>query len=246
MLSASQDSTGTGNGGFRGVDPGLGDPNLTSAFPRRRVASLWADSIYANPSASSFSGGFRKYVFGDKVVMPVMTSSEIQFIKAEAAFRSGKKALALTAYTSGINQHFDFINRTSFPRGNLPLYNTNPIPAAERNAYLASANVKKTEATLTLADILLQKYIALWGWGFFETWVDLRRHHYLDIDPATGAQYYLGFALPATIAPENLGKAVYRVRPRFNSEYVWNIEELRRIGALNSDYHTYETWFSKQ
>lgn len=245
MLSMSQDSTGTGNGGYRGVDPGLGDPNLTTAFPRRRVASLWADSIYANPSASTF-GTFRKYLFGDRVVMPVMTSSEIQFIKAEAAFRSNKKATALAAYTQGINQHFDFINRTGFPRANLPLFNTNPIPAAERTAYLASNNVKKTEATLTLADIMLQKYIALWGWGFFETWVDLRRYHYLDIDPATGQQVYLGFALPGTIAAENLGKPVYRVRPRFNSEYVWNIEELRRIGALNSDYHTYEPWFSRQ
>lgn len=246
MLSASQDSTGTGNGGYRGVDPGIGDPNQSSAFPRRRVAAVWGDSIYANPSASSF-GTFRKYLFGDKVVMPVMTSSEIQFIKAEAAFRSNKKALALTAYTAGINQHFDFINRTSFPRGNFPLFTTNPISAAERAAYLASANVKKTEATLTMTDILLQKYIALWGWGFFETWVDLRRYHYLDTDPLNNnQQYYLGFALPGTIAAENLGKPVYRVRPRFNSEYVWNIEELRRIGALNSDYHTYETWFSKQ
>lgn len=245
MLSVSADSTGTGNGGYRGVDPGLGDPNLTSAFPRRRVGIAWADSTYANPSASIF-GSFRKYVFGDKVVLPVMTSSEIQFIKAEAAFRSNKKAIALAAYTAGISQHFDFINRATFPRANLPLYNGNPIPASEKAAYLASANVKKTEASLTLADILLQKYIALWGWGFFETWVDLRRHHYTDIDPATGQQYYLGFALPGTIAPENLGKPVYRVRPRFNSEYVWNIEELRRIGALNSDYHTYEPWFSRQ
>lgn len=245
MLSASQDSTGTGNGGYRGVDPGLGDPNQASAFPRRRVGVVWADSVYTNPSASVF-GSFRKYLFGDKVVMPVMTSSEIQFIKAEAALRSNKKSLALAAYTLGINQHFDFINRATFPRGNFPLYNTNPIPASERAAYLASANVKKSDATLTLADIMLQKYIALWGWGFFETWVDLRRYHYLDIDAATNQQVYLGFALPATLAPENLGKPVYRVRPRFNSEYVWNIEELRRIGALNSDYHTYEPWFSKQ
>jgi hypothetical protein len=244
MLSASADTTGSGNGGYRGVDPGIGDPNLSTAFPRRRVGTPWADTLFGNPSAGNFSNNFRKYLFGDKVVMPVMTSSEIKFIKAEAAYRSGKKALALTAYTEGINLHFDFINRTSFPRANLQLYTQNPISGVDRAAYLASANVKKTELTLTLSDIMLQKYIALWGWGFFETWVDLRRYHYLDT--YEGLQVFTGFALPGTLAPENLGKAVYRVRPRFNSEYVWNIEELRRIGALNSDYHTYETWFSRQ
>jgi hypothetical protein len=248
MLSMSQDSTGTGNGGYRGVEPGVGDPNFSSgvvANQRRRVAAPWGDSIYTNPSRNNFSTNVRKYLFGDKVVMPVMTASEIQFIKAEAAFRKNDKATALAAYTSGINLHFDFINRPSFPRANNLLFNQNPIPASERAAYLASNNVKKTEATLTLADIMLQKFIALWGWGFFETWVDLRRYHYLDIDPSTGQQVYLGFVPPATLAAENIGKLVYRVRPRFNSEYVWNIEELRRIGALNSDYHTYETWMSK-
>jgi hypothetical protein len=73
----------------------------------------------------------------------------------------------------------------------------------------------------------------------------MRRYHYVDIDPLTGQQVYLGLVLPATIAPENLGKLTYRVRPRFNSEYVWNRDELLRIGALNGDYHTYETWFGK-
>ncbi len=248
MLSMSQDSTGTGNGGYRGVDPGIGDPNYSStvvANQRKRVAAPWGDSIYTNPSRNNFSTNIRKYLFGDKVVFPVMTASEIQFIKSEAAFRSNKKPLAYTAYLQGINLHFDFINRPSFPRSNNLLFNQNPISATERAAYLASNNVKKSDATLTLADILLQKYISLWGWGFFETWVDMRRYHYLDIDPFTGQQVYLGLSLPSTIAPENIGKLVYRVRPRYNSEYVWNVDELRRIGALNSDYQTYEMWFSK-
>lgn len=249
MLSMSQDSTGTGNGGYRGVDPGIGDPNYSStvvANQRRRVAAPWGDSIYTNPSRNNFSTNVRKYLFGDKVVMPVMTSSEIQFIKAEAAFRSNQKTTAYGAYLEGIRMHFDFINRASFPRSNGLIYNQTVITTAERNAYLASANVKQSEATLTLADIMLQKYIALWGWGFFETWVDLRRYHYVDLDPATNQQVYLGFTLPSTLAAENIGKLVYRVRPRYNSEYVWNIEELRRIGALNVDYHTYETWNTRQ
>jgi hypothetical protein len=36
------------------------------------------------------------------------------------------------------------------------------------------------------------------------------------------------------------------MRPRFNSEYVWNINELARIGATQLDYHTKEQWFSQK
>ena len=255
LLTASQDTT-NGNGGFRGVDPAAGDPNIsltgtyavgTTSFinARKRVSSLWGDSVYANPSTAVFSSQYKRYLFADKAVFPIMTSSEIQFMKAEAAYRKNDKSTALVAYTNGINQHFDFINRQTFPRGNTTLFNTTTITGAERTAYFNGNNVKRTEATLFLSDIMLQKYIALWGWGFFETFVDMRRYHYTDLDPVSGTQVYLGFALPVTLAPENLGKPVYRVRPRFNSEYVWNRPELLRIGALNVDYHTYEPWFTQ-
>ncbi len=254
MLTASED-TANGNGGFRGVGPGTGDPfsTLTGVYAvgstnwlnaRKRVPAPWADSVYANPSASVFNPLYRHYLFADRVVMPVLTASEIQFIKAEAALRKGDATTALTAYTSGINLHFDFVNRSTMPRGNAVLFTGNPITATERATYMSSANVKTNPAALTLTDIMLQKYIALWGWGFFETFVDMRRYHWTDLDPATGVQVYKTFVLPV-VAAENFGKPVYRVRPRFNSEYVWNRDELLRIGALNGDYHTYETWFSK-
>lgn len=262
MITCSEDTT-NGNGGFRGVAPSVGDPNLalTGVYAvgsanwlnaRKRVPSPWADSIYLNPSANVFNPSFRHYLFADKVVMPVMTASEIQFMKAEAALRKGDAATAHAAYLSGINLHFDFINRGTMPKSNLVLFTGNIISAAERTNYLASANVKNSPATLTLSDIMLQKYIALWGWGFFETFVDMRRYHWTDNDPAlpiipnnaAASQVYRNFLLPS-LASENFTKPVYRVRPRFNSEYVWNRDELLRIGALNGDYHTYETWFSK-
>ena len=257
MLSASHDTT-NGNGGYRGVDPGAGDPYVSLrnwwTYPegsasynnaRKKVATPWGDTTYANPSASVFSTSYQKYLFGNKVVLPVMTSSEIQFLKSEAVYKKGDKSAAYAAYKKGINLHFDFINRASFPRGNTPLYTGSPISAGERAAYLSGNNVKQDASLLTLSDIMLQKYIALWGWGFFETWVDLRRYHYVDTDPVTGLQVYKGFVLPTPLAPENNGKLVYRARPRYNSEYIWNIDELRRLGGMNPDYHTYETWFSQ-
>ncbi|MBP9739375.1 MAG: SusD/RagB family nutrient-binding outer membrane lipoprotein [Chitinophagaceae bacterium] len=249
MLSASQDTT-NGNGGYRGVDPALGDPfsaTTTGTNARKRVATLWGDSTYANPSSAVFTPTAGKFLFKDKVVMPVSTYSEMMFTKAEAAFKKGDKVTAYTAYTAGINAHFDFINRNySGVRGNANLYNVSPISASQRTAYLnTSGNVKASAATLTVTDIMLQKYIALWGWGWVETWNDLRRYHYIDMDGDTGDQVFKGFVLPATYFANNLNKPAYRFRPRYNSEYVWNLDQLRKLGADKLDYHTYETWFSK-
>jgi hypothetical protein len=238
MLSVSSDSV------YRGVNPGVGD---TETNPRRRVPLPFGDSLYTNLFVSNYAGTVRKYLFGDKVPFPIMTASEMQFLKAEAAFLKGDKTTALAAYTKGISLHFDFINRPNMPRGNNTLFTGAQLTGADLSSYLASTSVKKTTATLQLSDIMLQKYIALWGWGFFETWVDMRRYHYTDIDPSssTGNQVYAGFSLPSTLSGSNLGKPIYRVRPRFNSEYVWNRDELLRIGALNIDYHTYETFISR-
>ena len=112
------------------------------------------------------------------------------------------------------------------------------VAAADRDAYMASAAVPQTADALKLSDIMLQKYIALWVHGALETWVDMRRYHYDN-------QVYLGFEFPATFYLDNGGNPVYRLRPRYNSEYVWNREALDQIGGNNADYHTYELWFSK-
>lgn len=256
MLTASQDTT-NGNGGYRGVDPGSGDPfsALTGNYAvgsanwinaRKRVAVVWGDSLYANPSASTFSTTAGRFLFQDKAVMPVMTYTQILFTKAEAAFRKGNKTLAYDAYINGIKAHFAFINRSyGTVRGNANIYSGAPISSAQLTAYLTSENVKQTAGALTIGDIMMQKYIALWGYGFFETWVDLRRFHYTDADPDMPAQQvYKGFTLPTSFFPDNLNKPVYRVRPRYNSEFVWNRDELARLGALQPDYHTVPVWFS--
>ena len=247
MLSASGDTT-NGNGGYRGVDAGLGDPLNSSTTSALRVASPFGDATYGNPSAARFDPSRGKYLFRDKVVHPIMTYSEMQFIKAEASFiKYGANSTAYTAYLNGINGHFAFINRATFPRSNTPLYTNAAITTAEQTSYTNSANVKKTAATLTLTDIMLQKYIALWGWGFFETWVDMRRYHYTDLDPLTALPVYKGYQIPTKVATTNPGgKLATRVRPRYNSEYVWNFPQLEAIGATLPDYHVKEMWFSQK
>ncbi len=257
LLSCSQDTTiGSINGGYRGLVPGVGDPNTTTINPRQRVAVVWGDSLYTNPGTANFSLPAGKYVFHNKAVLPVMTFAEMQFILAEAQFaKAPNSVLAYNAYRAGIGAHFDFINRTAYPRANIPLFKVLPINAAERNQYLASANVKQTPAALTRSDIMMQKYIALWGWGYVETWTDMRRYHYTDIDPQTALPVYRALQPLAAVFADNQGRLVYRLRPRFNSEYVWNIDAINQMVADAGTYntftvtepnlHTAECWFSR-
>jgi len=217
-----------------GIEVTKGEGPILTA---KRPNNFWGTAIVV-PGVDT-----ARFIFRDNAEFPFMTSSEIQFMKAEAAFRSGNKGLALSAYKQGIAQHFDML---------LSKYNVNIRPsrvmtAATRDAFLADTRVvPATSGALTLSQIMQQKYIALWGHGVLEAWTDLRRYHYTDLDPATGRQVYFSFTPPlaADLWPDNGGKWSYRVRPRHNSEYVWNIAEIAVYGGDLIDYHTKEMWFS--
>jgi hypothetical protein len=237
------------NGGYRYLIPatsGNADPNHTAAPTtvngRRRVSTLYGDSAILNTGVGNWSGTLGKYVFQNRVSFPIMTYHELQFIKSEAAFRKGDRVTAHAAYLNGIRSHMDFANTINAGVVGVP-----NITTVQRDAYLASGNVRQIPDSLRITDIMLQKYIGDFGWNFEECWMDLRRFHYFDIDPQTGNPVYVDFArgIPFYSA-NNLGpKPQYRFFPHPNSENDWNINELRRIGGLNIDYHTYETWVTK-
>jgi len=177
-----------------------------------------------------------RYLFADRSRMPVMTYAELQFVKAEAALRSGNPALARTAYVNGISSHFDFVNARNLDAGQTPTQ----ILASEKAAFLADTNI--VPANITLSHIMSQKFVALWAWGHNEIWMDMRRFHYTDLDLASGTQVFRGFTAPTTLYADNVNKLVERIRPRFNSEYVWNRDALDVIGGLATDYHTKPIW----
>jgi hypothetical protein len=182
-----------------------------------------------------------RYIFRNGSPVPVITASEVMFMKAEALYRKGDKSAALIAYRRAIELNFDMLQNvysTNVPSANL-------ITPSVRDAYLANTTVVPSVSEFTLSHIMLQKYIALFGYGAQETWVDMRRYHYTDQE--NGLQVYRDFAPPtgSDLWPENNGKPVYRVRYRFNSEYVWNLLELQKLGADAIDWHTKEVWFSK-
>jgi hypothetical protein len=228
MLSPSPD------GQFRGLDINVVGFGALSAAQQPQ-------NLYGFPG----TGGAQqkgRYLFDDKAKMPVMTYAQLQFIKAEAAYRAGDKATALTAYRNGISAHIDWVNARNTDNGQTPTQ----ITAAEKSAFLAAPTIVPTSPNeLTLTHIMSQKYLAQWGWGHNEIWMDMRRYHYTDMDPASGKQVFPGFAPPTTLHPDNGGKIVQRIRPRFNSEYVWNRPGLDAIGGLALDYHTKPLWITQ-
>ena len=194
-----------------------------------------------NPYNYPGTGGLQspgRYLFDDKAKMPAMTYSQLQFVKAEAALRSGDRAMARQAYINGISSHIDFVNA----RNNDNNQAATQITAAEKAAFLADPDIVPAAGALGLMHIMVQKYIAQWMWGHNELWMDMRRYWYTGIDPTTGLQVYPGFTPPTNLYPDNAGKLVYRIRPRYNSEYVWNREGLDAIGGLELDYHTKPLW----
>jgi SusD/RagB-like outer membrane lipoprotein len=216
------------DGVYRGLDPNvLGFGALAD--------SQRPNNFFGYPaSGGSLLPG--RYLFADRAKIPVMTYAELQFIKAEAALRAGNQVTALDAYKKGISFHIDFVNARNLDDNQSP----SQITAAEKTAFLADANIVPT--TLTLSHIMSQKYIALWGWGHNELWMDMRRYHYTDLDPVSGTQVFRGFTPPTNLYFRNSGKVSQRIRPRYNSEYVWNQAGLSAIDALATDYHTKPLW----
>lgn len=229
------------NDSYKGIIPWVG---LSGLATNDQPTNFWG-------ATGTGAGATPRYIFQDKAPFPIMTASEMQFLLAEAYLRKNDKASALSAYVNGISLNIDML--TNDYSNNV----SNPITPASKSAYLSNPGiVPSSPAGLTLPMVMLQKYIALYGWGVQETWVDMRRFHYTDIDAITGTgqQVYVGFTPPSgsNLYPGNNGKLVYRARMRYNSEYLYDIPSLLLIGAVSdmkgtqvSDYVTTKPWFAQ-
>lgn len=114
---------------------------------------------YYDPSDSTLLGTY----YGSKN-SPVyfMSYDELKFIEAEAQFRKGNTAGAATAYNDAVA--------------------ANLLRTVDSTDYLAK--VEKTAANITLQDIMVQKYIALFLSP--ETWTDWRRTGYPALTAPAG------------------------------------------------------------
>lgn len=144
-------------------------------------------------------------------------------------------------------------------------------------AYIAGPYVEGLSIDdFTLSHIMMQKYVALYPWGASEVWVDLRKYHYdiphssevpkmgdgwdditsmnhkWDEDPT---KVFKGFYLaPMRVQNKNSkfdyrneGSPCYRLRPRYNSEYMWNkpaLENLKPDSGNTEKYQCSIPWFA--
>lgn len=188
--------------------------------------------------------------------------------KALSAFKDGVKA------DINFTEKFIFPGKEGSPTGGDKI--TKALFRSLANEYLAGPYVDQLQLSdFTLSHIMMQKYNALFPWGAQEAWVDLRKYHY-DINytgdyPSNGNGWtdsqvdqkwdsdpdkvYKGFFLaPAQVEGRkvqyninNAGSPSYRLRPRYNSEYMWNLkslEELRPISGTAPNYQTSIPWFA--
>lgn len=224
------------NGTFRGIQSNRGTSNLSV---NDQPKNFWGGT-FATTAASTDTGA--RYIFKNNSPFPIITATETKFMLAEAYYRKGDKAAARQAYVDGISISMDML--TSQYESSVPT--AQRITPAAKAAFLSNPVIAPPAASLNLSDIMLQKYIALYGYGILETWVDIRRYHYTDQE--NGTQVYADFTLPTGVDLfiNNNNKPVYRARPRYNSEYLYNVKELERIGALALDYHTKEQWSTQK
>ncbi|MVN22858.1 SusD/RagB family nutrient-binding outer membrane lipoprotein [Mucilaginibacter arboris] len=209
---------------YRGVIPPLGDPN-----------SADANTLIPQFVGMSATNGVKpKYLFNDASRGVLMTYPVLQFMKSEALYKKGDISGALLAYIKGVTAALDFVSNP--PIGTALTGVTNYISPTAITNYLNGPSVKHSTATLQLSDILQQKFIACFLWNPLEAWADERRYQY-------SATVFQGFTKPGTLYPDNAGKQVYVVRPRYNSEYIWNVPALQSFGATAPDYHTTKPWF---
>lgn len=230
MINPMATTSTTTNLVYRGTVATKGDIPTTKTVP----------GVYGVAAATSAKPYTGKYIYGtgtDAARFPLYSYAQLQFAKAEALFIQGNKGGAWIAYDRGIRGHMDFVNRY----GRYGSVVAPAITAAEITAYMASSEVAQNGADLTIADIMGQKYIAQWGWAGQEQWTDLRKYHY---DPLVFKQFKPLETGEAWRVVATVPQYIYRLRPRQNSEYVWNFAELQVWGADKSDYPYKETWFS--
>ncbi|MET3114661.1 hypothetical protein AAKU52_002396 [Pedobacter sp. CG_S7] len=148
-----------GTGHFNGVIdprlPKLFDNGGAATYIGRPVGTLNTEQG-SNLANADFT---EKTFYGARTsAVPILTYSEMQFIKAEALISTDKPA-AYLAYINGI-------------KGNMLKLG---VSAADIDAYINNATITKA-GNITITDVMLQKYIALFLQ--METWTDMRRYQY--------------------------------------------------------------------
>ncbi|MCX6221271.1 MAG: SusD/RagB family nutrient-binding outer membrane lipoprotein [Bacteroidia bacterium] len=259
------------------LDPMPADPNTikkgTYKFVGTKLGYAAACSLWGSTTVPTVAAnGLGRWLYRDDAPWPLSSYAEIQFVKAEALYLKGQKSAALDAFKLAVAGHMDFVKRLIVSTDKI----TSARFTTLASAYLNSKFVNNMQLSdFTLSHIMMQKYVALFPWSL-DTWNDLRRYHY-DLVLGTGgvpvtgtswtndvvyhkadsdpARIYKGFYLGAAnvenrrskFATDNQGSPCYRLRPRYNSEYMWNLPSLKKLLPIAGDAPNYQCsmpWFT--
>jgi hypothetical protein len=171
----------------------------SSALATSGIDDQPATDVSWYPSTDAYAAGVVGST-GSFQVRPIsdqemLTYHEMCFIKAEVYMRAGDAGNAYTAYTDGIRAHLDMMQAklTEWQGGGYAATNPDmaPMDEATINTYLASDAVCQVSGSLTMSDIMLQKYIAM-GCSI-ENWNDMRRFNFSAGDVGGFGVVYPGY-----------------------------------------------------
>lgn len=161
----------------------------SSALATSGIPDQPANDVNWYPSSDAYHAGVIGST-GSFQVRPVsdqeiLTYHEMCFIKAEVYMRKGDAANAYTAYIAGIQAHLDMMQAKlaqwkagGFDKNaaGVVIPDMEPMDQTDITNYLSSSAVAQGAGTLTMSDIMLQKYIAM-GCSI-ENWNDMRRFNF--------------------------------------------------------------------
>jgi hypothetical protein len=175
-------------------------------------------SLDGLPSEDLVSPTAGKYYTLPETPYPLMTYEELKFIEAEAAFLANLKDRSYMAFVEGIQSNMEKVG----------------VDDADIDNYLSNSDVvPQSPSDLTIADIMLQKYLALPLNP--EIWVDMRRYDYsTDVYPL--------LMQPENANPTFGGDWIRRMQ-MFNTEIQYNPEEVERVGGFDADYMAKPVWW---
>ena len=161
------------------------------------VAPATAATAAYNAGVIGSTGSFQVRPVSDQ---EILTYHEMCFIKAEVYMRKGDGANAFTAYRAGIQAHLDMMQAKlaqwkaggySKNAAGVVIPDMEPMDQTAINNFLVSGAVAQGAGTLTMSDIMLQKYIAM-GCSI-ENWNDMRRFNFSAGNVGSFSVVYPGY-----------------------------------------------------
>ncbi|MDZ7604535.1 MAG: SusD/RagB family nutrient-binding outer membrane lipoprotein [Cyclobacteriaceae bacterium] len=138
----------------------LGDPRADIWFGTIEgvVAPAPNGTATTDQSGTIYSRASQSYITAT-APLPIITYDELKFLEAEANLRLNKKPEAYAAYLEGVESALERAN----------------VESDDITAYLAKSTVDVGENSLTLENIITQKYVSFWLFQPIEAYNDYRR-----------------------------------------------------------------------